>query len=46
MQWSDDSVKVCDSAFHSHPKVVLLSIIKALVTDEKKLKVSIVDTEM
>ena len=46
MQCSDDSVKVYDSAFHSHPKEVLLSIVKALVTDEKTLKVSIMDTEM
>jgi len=46
MQCSEDSVKVYDSAFHSHPKAVLLSIVKALVRDEETIRVSIMDTEM
>ena len=37
---------VYDLAFHSHPKGVHLSIVKALVRDEKTVKVSILDIEI
>jgi len=46
IQCSKDCVKVYDLAFHSHPKEVLLLIVKALARDEKAVRVSIMDTEM